>query len=93
MAMPAEVGSVSSTVIYQEVKAWIAQQEAFEAQYNRPAPLTDAQRMALLNLRLATTTPTPSPPSLSPAVPPGSPVNYVGILTGKSNPFAIFNHE
>lgn len=85
MAMAAESGSMASTVIYQEVKAWIAKQEAFEAQYNRPAPLTDAQRMALQSLRLPSTTPSSTPPSPSPAVGGGSAVNYVGILTGKFN--------
>lgn len=89
MAMPAEVGSMASSAIYQEVKAWIAQQEAFEAQHNKPAPLTNAQRIALQNLHLATSTSTPPLPSLSPAVAVGSPVNYVGILMGMSNPLAI----
>lgn len=82
MAMAAENGPMASTVIYQEVKAWIAQQEAFEAQYNKPAPLTDAQRMALQNLRLPTATPSPTPSSPSPAFAGSSGVNYVGILMG-----------
>ncbi|KAJ4420588.1 hypothetical protein N0V82_004256 [Gnomoniopsis sp. IMI 355080] len=79
--MTAEVGSMASSVIYQEVKAWIAQQEAFEAQYHKPAPLTDVQRMALGVLRLPTATPSLSPP---PPPPPTSAadggLNYVGIL-------------
>lgn len=38
--------------MYAEVKAWIAQQEAFEKATKTPAPLTNAQRKALEVLRL-----------------------------------------
>lgn len=78
----AEAGSMATAVIYQEVKAWIAQQEAFEAQHNKPAPLTDVQRMALQALRLPIANPsppTPPPPTNAAAV--GGP-NYVGLLMG-----------
>lgn len=38
--------------VYAEAKAWIASQEAFEAEHKTPAPLTSAQRKALEALRL-----------------------------------------
>lgn len=90
MAMAADDGSMALTVIYQEVKAWIAQQEAYEAQYNKPAPLTDVQRMALHALRLPTTTsssfspppPPPPPPPAATAAAASGP-NYIGMLMGK----------
>lgn len=62
------------TAIFQEVKAWIAHQEAYEAQNNKPALLTKAQRKALEILRLPS--PTPAPPELGND-------NYVGALMGR----------
>lgn len=63
-------GSVAiPTGIYQQVKAWIAHQEAYEAEHNKPAPLTDAQQKALQALCM----PQKPMPSL----------NYVGLLLGK----------
>lgn len=58
---------------YQEVKAWIAKQEAYEAEHKQPAPLTNAQRKALEALRVPATASTP--PALDD-------VNYVGKLKG-----------
>lgn len=60
----------NEAVLYKEVKAWISQQEAFEAEHNVPAHLTHAQRRALEALRppVSHTTGT---------------VNYVGLLQGK----------
>lgn len=55
--------------IYREVKAWIAEKEAYERKHNRRAPLTNAQRSALETLRL--------PSRLLPAV--GN-TNWVGFL-------------
>ncbi|KAF3769856.1 hypothetical protein M406DRAFT_320080, partial [Cryphonectria parasitica EP155] len=43
--------NVFPSAVYQEVKAWIARQEEFEATHNKPAPLTPAQRRALETLR------------------------------------------
>lgn len=37
-------------VDYQALKAWIAAQEAYEAETNQPAPLTAAQRKAVAEL-------------------------------------------
>lgn len=83
MAMTAEVESTTSAVLYQEVKAWIAQQEAFEAQYNKPAPLTDVQRLALEVLRLPAATPSPTPfADADAATVDDDGINYVGNLMG-----------
>ncbi|ROW12278.1 hypothetical protein VMCG_00440 [Cytospora schulzeri] len=41
-----------TTALYAEVKAWIAQQEAFEKATRTPARLTNAQRKALETLRV-----------------------------------------
>lgn len=83
MAMAAHGGSMAPAMIYQEVKNWIAQQEAFEAQHNKPAPLTDVQRMALQALRLPSAS--SSPPPLATAEEP----NYIGMLNGKSSPGSL----
>lgn len=55
--------------IYQQVKAWIAEKEAYELKHNRRAPLTNAQRSALEVLR--------QPSRQFPAV--GN-TNWVGLL-------------
>lgn len=60
--------------IYREVKAWIAQKEAYELKHNQRADLTGAQRNALETLRL--------PSHLLPTV--GN-TNWVGLLNGKSS--------
>ncbi|KAK7740551.1 hypothetical protein SLS53_005395 [Cytospora paraplurivora] len=57
--------------IYAEVKAWIAQQEAYEATTKTPAPLTNAQRKALEVLRIPIAL--PSPPELDD-------VDYISLL-------------
>ncbi|ROW04609.1 hypothetical protein VPNG_07454 [Cytospora leucostoma] len=61
----------STTSIYAEVKAWIAQQEAYEATTKTPAPLTNAQRKALEVLRIPIAL--PSPPELDD-------VDYISLL-------------
>lgn len=55
--------------IYAQVKAWIAQKEAYELQHQRRAPLTPAQRNALEALRM-----------LSPRLPAVGHTNWVGWL-------------
>lgn len=66
------------TALYAEAKAWIAQQQAYEAEFKRPAPLTAAQRKALEALRL----PPPAAPNIGTA-------NYVGMLLGRYHSSAI----
>lgn len=93
------------TAIYQEVRAWITHQEAYEAQHQKPAPLTEAQQMALLVLRLpaspaapaqaapptaAIPIPTPATPSPSSPAPAAAPTNYVGLLQGNQPLYYLF---
>lgn len=60
-----------TSALYAEVKAWIAQQEAFEKATKTPAPLTNAQRKALEVLRL--------PLSVTPPPELGN-VDYISLL-------------
>lgn len=65
-----EVGDTTvPNPIYGQVKAWIAQKEAYELQHQRRAPLTPAQRNALDALRM-----------LSPRLPAVGHANWVGWL-------------
>ncbi|KUI62151.1 hypothetical protein VP1G_09297 [Cytospora mali] len=57
--------------LYAEVRAWIAQQEAYQAATRKPARLTNAQRKALEALRVPLTT---SPP------PEIGDVDYISLL-------------
>lgn len=67
--------SLSDTsTLYAQVKAWIAQQEAFEQTAKQPAPLTNAQRKALELLR--------APISVTPPPELGD-VDYVSLLNSK----------
>lgn len=68
-----EGAAVFPSPIYQELKAWIAHQEAYEVEHQKPAPLTDAQRKAVQALRL---------PAAIPPTADGPPLNYVGLLMG-----------
>lgn len=47
MALPNGHSPAFPNPLYQEVKAWVAEQEAFEVANQTPAPLTDVQRMFL----------------------------------------------
>ncbi|KAJ4391592.1 hypothetical protein N0V93_005211 [Gnomoniopsis smithogilvyi] len=82
MALPAELGSMPSAAIYQGLKAWIAQQEAYEAQHNKPAPLTGVQHLALQAWRLPSANPSPPPPTPPPttAAIVAPELNYIGLL-------------
>lgn len=68
------------TAIYQEVKAWIEKQEAFEAEHKQPAPLTDFESQALQVLRLAAQATTSAPAN----------INFIGMLQGKGNRPLLF---
>lgn len=68
------------TTIYQEVKAWIEKQEAFEAEHKQPAPLTGLESQALQVLRLAAQPITSAPSNL----------NFIGLLQGEENCPLIF---
>lgn len=58
------------TTIYQEVRAWLAHQEAYEAEHKQPAPLSEAQRLALLVLCPPAQAPPPAPLASTPATKP-----------------------
>lgn len=68
MALPHRHDAAFPNALYQEVKAWIAEQEAFEVANRAPAPLTDVQRMFLEGFR-------PQPPA-----PDTGNMDYVSLL-------------
>lgn len=52
-------GETTGKVNYQDLKDWIARQEAYEASTGKPAPLTPAQSRAIAELSRAAQAPTP----------------------------------
>ncbi|CAN8097061.1 unnamed protein product [Discula destructiva] len=92
MAANNEGAMTLPSAIYQEVKAWIVHQEEYEARHQTPAPLTDAQRIALEILRRPVTASPRASPPLPPPAPAHAPAfsnpptvhdsdpNYIGIL-------------
>lgn len=67
--------------IYQEIIDWALSQQQYETTHNDPAPLTTAQRKALLDLHLLIK----PPPAISPEPELGS-TDWVSLLHRESNP-------
>jgi hypothetical protein len=63
--------------VYAAIQNWILQQQEHEATFSEPAPLTDAQRKAILDLELAVVPATAQQPE-----PEIGDVNWIGLLNG-----------